>query len=160
MQNDNEQVMEQDTDTDYIAAINELKANSVSKDKYDKLKQENKQLLDTLTSGGQLDQPTAKRTDEELYKIVNSESTNNLEYCKAMCELRNNALDRGEPDPAMPQGHNYQYNQADQDVVDKVFSVIEECIEYAEGDSLLFTNELMRRTNDTPAILNNKNRRK
>lgn len=161
MQNDNEQLQDTNDNTDYINAINELKANSVSKDKYDKLKQENKQLLDTLTSGGQLEQPQPKRSDEELYKILNSESTNNLDYCKAMCELRNNALDRGEPDPAMPQGHNYVFNQADQDVVDKVFDTIEECIEYADGDSILFTNELMRRTNDTPAILNNrgKNRR-
>lgn len=158
MQNDNEQ-MEQNTDTDYIAAINELKANSVSKDKYEKLKKENKQLLDTLTSGGELETTVEKRSDEELRKVLNSESSSNLEYCKALCELRNNALERGEYDPAMPNGHNYQFSQADQDVVDKVFNTIEECIEFADGDSMLFTNELMRRTNDTPAILNNRNRK-
>lgn len=158
MQNDNEQ-MEQNTDTDYIAAINELKANSVSKDKYEKLKKENKQLLDTLTSGGELETTVEKRSDEELRKVLNSESSSNLEYCKALCELRNNALERGEIDPAMPNGHNYQFSQADQDVVDKVFNTIEECIEFADGDSMLFTNELMRRTNDTPAILNNRNRK-
>lgn len=158
MQNDNEQ-MEQNTDTDYIAAINELKANSVSKDKYEKLKKENKQLLDTLTSGGELETTVEKRSDEELRKVLNSESSSNLEYCKALCELRNNALERGENDPAMPNGHNYQFSQADQDVVDKVFNTIEECIEFADGDSMLFTNELMRRTNDTPAILNNRNRK-
>lgn len=37
---------------DYIAAINEMKQNSVSRQQYEKLKQENKELLDTLINGG------------------------------------------------------------------------------------------------------------
>lgn len=159
MQNDNEQ-MEQNTDTDYIAAINELKANSVSKDKYEKLKKENKQLLDTLTSGGELETPSPKRSVEELLNSLNDPSISDIEYCKALCELRNNTLEHVNYDPAMPHGHNYQFSQADQDVVDKFFNVVEECIEFADGDTMLFTNELMRRTNDTPAIINNRNNKR
>ena len=40
----------------YIAAIEELKASTVSRDAYNKLRNENKQLLDALVSGQQLPQ--------------------------------------------------------------------------------------------------------
>ena len=42
-----------DSDVDYLAAIKELKANSVDRAKYDKLKEENKKLLDTVINGGE-----------------------------------------------------------------------------------------------------------
>ena len=40
-----------DTSVDYISAINEIKQNSVDRAAYDKLRAENKQLLDTLVNG-------------------------------------------------------------------------------------------------------------
>ena len=40
---------------DYIAAINELKQNTVDRQKYDQLKAENKRLLDSIVNGQEID---------------------------------------------------------------------------------------------------------
>ena len=50
---------ESDTAPDYISAIQELKANSVTRESYDKLKSENKQLLDALVNGKEMFYKTA-----------------------------------------------------------------------------------------------------
>ena len=39
---------------DYISAISEMKKNSVTRESYDKLKSENKQLLDALVNGKEI----------------------------------------------------------------------------------------------------------
>ena len=41
---------------DYIEAIKEMKQNSVTRESYDKLKSENKQLLDALVNGKEIQQ--------------------------------------------------------------------------------------------------------
>ena len=43
---------EHETTQDYLSAISELKKNSVPKEEYAKLREENKQLLKTITDGG------------------------------------------------------------------------------------------------------------
>ena len=58
--------------TDYIAAIKELKQNSVDRSKYDALKAENKKLLDSIVNGTEIAQPTVedKPDIKELRKAV------------------------------------------------------------------------------------------
>ena len=45
---------QEEENVDYIQTIEQMRQNSVSKDKYDKLKEENKKLLNTLATGGQI----------------------------------------------------------------------------------------------------------
>ena len=56
---ENENSVSQQTEVndsiDYIEAIKEMKQNSVSKEAYEKLKAENKQLLDSIINGTELD---------------------------------------------------------------------------------------------------------
>lgn len=68
--------------TDYIAAIKELKENSVDRSKYDALKAENKKLLDSIVNGTEIAQPTVeqKKSTEELRAAWLSENQTNLEY--------------------------------------------------------------------------------
>ena len=44
----------EDNTSDYISQIKNLKENSVSKDDYNKLKADNKKLIDALANGSQL----------------------------------------------------------------------------------------------------------
>ena len=83
--------------TDYIAAIKELKENSVDRSKYDALKAENKKLLDSIVNGTEI----AQQQSEEKIATAN-----------------------------------------------KVADVLQQCVDYAEGDSAVFTNELQRRIVD------------
>ena len=143
--------VEQDTNN-YIEAIKEIKANSVSKQAYDKLREENKQLLDSLINGKEIELPKQKEPvdiDKIRSKLFDEDRPlSNLEYVSNALKLRDELLERGERDPFLPYGQNI--SPTDEDIIkaDKVATVMKECLEYADGDSELFTNELMRRTND------------
>ena len=143
--------VEQDTNN-YIEAIKEIKANSVSKQAYEKLKEENKQLLDSLINGKEIELPKQKEPvdiDKIRSKLFDEDRPlSNLEYVSNALKLRDELLERGERDPFLPYGQNI--SPTDEDIIkaDRVATVMKECLEYAGGDSELFTNELMRRTND------------
>ena len=72
---------------------------------------------------------------------------NNLEYIKLALELRNTLIAKGETDPFLPVGSQISPTADDAEKAEKVAQVYQECIDYADGDSALFTQELMRRTN-------------
>ena len=143
--------VEQDTNN-YIEAIKEMKANSVSKQAYDKLREENKQLLDSLINGKEIELPKQKEPvdiDKIRSKLFDEDRPlSNLEYVSNALKLRDELLERGERDPFLPYGQNISPTDEDITKAERVATVMKECLEYADGDSELFTNELMRRTND------------
>lgn len=143
--------VEQDTNN-YIEAIKEIKANSVSKQAYDKLREENKQLLDSLINGKEIELPKQKEP-VDINKIRatlfdENRPLSNLEYVSNALKLRDELLEKGERDPFLPYGQNISPTDEDITKAERVATVMKECVEYADGDSELFTNELMRRTND------------
>ena len=71
---------------------------------------------------------------------------NNLEYCDTALKLRDALIENGERDPFLPFGHNVVTTDSDNETANRVSTILKECIDYADGDSQLFTNELMRRT--------------
>ena len=93
--NENEKNLttEETEENDYIQAINELKANTVDKSQYEKLKAENKKLLDSLVSGQtpEIAKPVEKPDINELRKKIFNLDNNpsNIEYIKTLLELRN-----------------------------------------------------------------------
>lgn len=147
--------VEQDTNN-YIEALREMKANSVNKAAYDKLKEENKQLLDALINGGQVTQELQKEPvdiDSLRKKLFSNEAElNNLDYMKTALELREALLDQGSPDPFLPYGQNIAPTDEDIRTADRVAEAIKSCIDYADGDSEIFTNELQRIMVDTSPI--------
>ena len=155
-ENENENVVTvEDNTSDYIEQIKKLKESSVSKDDYNKLKADNKKLIDALANGTQLEgkvEPkiSAVENINELRKKLFSKGSNldNLEYCKTAVELRDALIEKGERDPFLPFGHNVVTTESDNETAERVASVLKECIDYADGDSDIFTNELQRRTVD------------
>lgn len=137
---------------DYIAAIQELKQNSVEREKYNQLKAENKKLLDAIVNGQELDVPKQenKRSIEEIRnELFNGEKDlSNLEFIQNALELRSALIEKGEPDPFLPVGNQITPTDADIAAAEKVATVLQECVDYAEGDSAVFTNELQRRMVD------------
>ena len=147
--------VEQDTNN-YIEAIKEMKANSVEKAAYDKLKEENKQLLDALINGGQVTQELQKEPvdiDSLRKRLFGGDAElSNLDYMKTALELREALLDQGSPDPFLPYGQNIAPTDEDIRTADRVAEAIKSCIDYADGDSEIFTNELQRIMVDTSPI--------
>lgn len=145
----------EDNTQDYLAAIKELKQNSVDRSEYDKLRAENKKLIDAVVNGqpGQEEPVVSKHSKEQIDDLRNElfnspKELNNLEYVTKAMELREALMENGKPDPFLPVGKQISPTRDDLEGAEKVAQVYKECIEYAEGDSEVFTNELMRRTRD------------
>ena len=145
----------EDNTQDYLAAIKELKQNSVDRSEYDKLRAENKKLIDAVVNGqpGQEEPAVSKHSKEQIDDLRNDlfnspKELSNLEYVTKAMELREALMENGEPDPFLPVGKQISPTRDDLEGAEKVAQVYRECIEYAEGDSEVFTNELMRRTRD------------
>ena len=152
---ENENVIVEDNTNDYIKKKKKLKENSVSKDDYDKLRLDNKRLIDALANGTQLEGKVEPKIDaveniNNLRKKLFSKGNDldNLEYCKTAVELRDALIEKGERDPFLPFGHDVVATDSDYESANRVATVIKECIDYADGDSNIFTNELQRRTVD------------
>ena len=145
----------EDNTQDYLAAIKELKEKSVDRSEYDKLRAENKRLIDAVVNGqpGQEEQVVVKHSKEQIDDLRNElfnspRELNNLEFITKTMELREALMENGEPDPFLPVGKQISPTRDDIEGAEKVAQVYKECIDYAEGDSEVFTNELMRRTRD------------
>ena len=145
----------EDSTQDYLAAIKELKQNSVGREEYEKLKAENKKLIDAVVNGqpGQEEQQVVVHTEDDINRLRNElfnseKELSNLDYVSKALELREALMENGKPDPFIPVGKQISPTREDIEIAEKVAQVYKECIEYAEGDSQMFTNELMRRTKD------------
>lgn len=139
----------EDMTPDYLAAINELKQNSVNREDYEKLKAENKKLLDSIVNGTEVALPhEEKKSVEELRANYLKEDQSNLEYITNALKLREALMAEGQPDPFLPVGSQILPTDEDVAKANHVAEVLQECVEYAEGDSSVFTNELQRRLVD------------
>ena len=134
----------------YIEALNQLKANSVDKADYDKLKAENKKLLDSIVNGTEIAQSQlAEKADinELRKKLANSseDGLSSLEYADTMLKLRERLLEEGEEDPFVAHGSQYSPTQLDYDRAHRVAAVLQDCVDRAEGDDATFLAELNKR---------------
>lgn len=146
----NEQGSESEMAGDYLDAIKNLKETTVDRSKYDALKAENKKLLDAVVNGQEINvqQESNRRDAQTIREELFNQEHSNLEYITLALELRNTLIAEGKPDPFLPYGRQISPTREDEEIAEKVAQVYQECVDFAEGDSELFTNELMRRTKD------------
>lgn len=141
-----------DNSSNYIEAIKEMKANTVDKSAYLKLKEENKQLLNSLVTGQGIEVQNKEEpvNIDELRKEMFSskrKDMNNLDFVENALKLRKALMEKGEMDPFVPRGNKITPTDEDFTKAEKVASVLQECVDYADGDSAVFTDELKRRIN-------------
>lgn len=138
---------------DYIEALKEMKKNTVSKEAYEKLQGENKKLLQSLINGETIEGVEAPEAVDvsKLRKELFSTDANlsNLDYVTKALQLRDELIAQGKPDPFLPYGHQIAPTNEDIEAANRVAKVLQECIDYADGDSSIFTNELQRVMVDT-----------
>ena len=140
-----------DTNQDYISALNEMKKNTVSKEAYDKLREDNKKLLDTIVSGQSLEQTEVKEEVDvdalrkELFGKTRRDLSN-LEYVDKALQLRKALMEKGEQDPfVMKAGRTSSPEAEDFKKAERVASVLQECVDIADGNDSVFDNEFQRR---------------
>lgn len=158
MENENIEPKQEQTEVnrkdEAVDALIDLKKNSVPKTEYDELNARYKKVLDSVVNGGTVEvvngEDQGHPIDELRKDLLNPEcNLSNLEYAKKALELRKKVMDEGKVDPFIPVGRQISATDNDIALANKVATVIEECIEIADGDSAIFTNELQRRTMDT-----------
>ena len=143
-------------ETDYIAEIQKLKANTVSIEEYNRLKNDNKKLINALATGegvaAAAPEPEKNINDLRNKLLKDGSNLNNLEYVQTAVELRDALIAQGQRDPFLPYGEGVLPTAEDVECANRVASVYKECIEYADGDPDIFTSELQRRTVDAGPI--------
>lgn len=142
-----------DTEVDYIKIIEELRANTVPLERHLKVIENEKRLANALARGETLAQEKnePKETPEELRKALygnGCDGLSNLDYWDKTLKLRESIIESGKEDPFVPQGKNIVATDTDRAAAQRVADVIQYCIDVADGDSSVFTNELQRRTAD------------
>lgn len=152
-------------ETDNVAlakALKEARENSVSKEEYEKLQEENKRLVSEIINGeggagnGQTitpEQVDIKALREQLYGPKSSELSN-LEIWKKTLELRSAVIAQEGYDPFLPYGEKIKPTAQDMEKANNVATVVQECIDESNGDSEIFTALLQSKTNnDSPSFL-------
>ena len=150
------------TEVNYIETIAEMRKNTVSKTEYNKVLEENKQLLNAMVNGETINQPQQEPVvdiDALRNDLFNREMTN-LEYAEKTLQLRDELLKRGERDPFLPNGRNYIPNDFDTMEADRAAEALQHCIDTAQGNPSIFQNELQRILVDRVPVRKNLNNRR
>ena len=153
-----------ETEFDPVQAINELKQNSVSKEDYNKVVAEKNKYLKALIDGNQVAEVQNKEPVDidglrkELFS--GEKDLTNLEYAKKALELRDAIIERDGVDIFVGRGSKLTPTDDDYEAAQRVADGFQQCIDVAQGDSEIFTRELMRITEDVaPHKINPKIRR-
>ena len=141
-------------------ALKELRENSVSKEDYARLEEENKQLVAQIINGegSGNGQPTPEQVDikqlrEELYGPKGADLSN-LDFWKKTLQLRQAVIEQEGYDPFLPHGAKIKPNEQDVERAEAVAKTVQECIDKSEGSSEVFTALLQQETaNDSPSFL-------
>lgn len=135
---------------DYISAINEIKQNSVSKEAYEKLKADNKRLLDAVVSGKEIEiEAKPQKTRQEALEGWTKEDVNNIDFFQNLLDYRDICIAETEIDPALSIGNKVNGVDMTPEKADEIAQFLREQLEVADGDNAIFTREYQRLIKDT-----------
>lgn len=144
------------TTEELLAQLEKMKKETVPLDKYTKALEDNKVLINQVLNGGTGGDEQEQEviySDEELNKLreelfdTEKHDLTNLEYVTKAVQLRDAILQKsgGKTDIFVGTYNSFEPSQEDYYRAENTAEVFKECIEYAKGDSQLFTQELQRR---------------
>ena len=151
-----EEIKEQNTlnevEQNYIETIKSLKENSVDKESYNKLVEDNKKLVESLVNGNvSATQDKSKEFIDikTLSKNLINEHTTNLDFWKSALDLRETILTNSGGERDIFTFNNKMGNSEDiekqKETANRVADVISQCIVSANGNSRDFCYELQKR---------------
>lgn len=139
----------------YLDQIAKLKKETVSRQQYDELVENNRKLLQNLVDGnyGKPEPTPEPKVDIAALrtKLYSGEyQGNDLSYMQDTLTLRKAIMDEGGVDPFLPLGSRISPTDNDIATAEKTAQVFQSCVDYAKGDNAAFINELARYTMDVP----------
>lgn len=150
--NKDQQEAQDNSNQKYIDALAEMKANTVSKEKFKELEAENKKLLNAVINGDSVESNREAKKEASIEELRGSlfgkernQNMTNLEFCTKALELREKLMEQGEADPFVPQGRKVSATYEDYAQAERVAQGLKEAIAAADGDPVAFNGELHRR---------------
>lgn len=158
----NETKTDNEQEQDYLEAIQNLKDNTVSKEQYEKLRAENKKLLNAVLNDQKADKKeepveTVEQLQNDL-KAIKSELANaqekgmsNLEFTSKALKYREKAMKLGLQDPFVP---NTPTGPEENDFrsAERVAEVLQKCVDDAKGNPATFRNLFEQAVRDDSKI--------
>ena len=157
----NETNNENEQEQDYIEAIQNLKDNTVSKEQYEKLRAENKKLLNAVLNDQKAEKEEPVETVEQLQndlraiksKLANAQEKgmSNLEFASNALKYREKAMKLGLQDPFVP---NTPTGPEENDFrsAERVAEVLQKCVDEAKGNPATFRNLFEQAVRDDSKI--------
>ena len=134
---------------DPVQALNELRQNSVTKDQYNKVIAERDRYAKALFNGTSEDIGKKEPVDiNALHKDLFTKDLSNLEFAEKALALREAIIDKDGVDIFVGKGEKLAPTDDDYRAAQKVADGLQSCVDIADGNSDVFTRELMRITND------------
>lgn len=134
---------------DPVQALNELRQNSVTKDQYNKVIAERDKYAKALFTGKFDDYIYKEPADiNALRKDLFTKDLSNLEFAEKALALREAIIDEAGIDIFVGKGEKLAPTDDDYRAAQKVADGLQSCVDIADGNSDIFTRELMRITND------------
>ena len=138
------------TADDYLNNLQALKDNTVSRDDYQRLVEDNKKLAKALANGEFTSAEEAKSkpvltSEEARAKLFNGKKKPDLQLFSEVLDLRSAVLAEGGRDPFIFSDPEYIPTEQDKLDAERISKSIEEALEYADGDPTIFRTEMMRR---------------
>lgn len=159
-------VPEVDETQKYVDAINTLKNTTVSREQYDKLRDENKTLLESLVNGRTYEtssteetaKPSAKELNDKLNKLSKTHSAD-LEFMETSLAYRDAYIEEFGKDPWCLTGKDSTPTQLDYEDTEQHAQLLKEIIEIAAGNEEVFKREFNRRMSPGRVSINSKLRK-
>ena len=144
--------LENQEEQDAIDIITEMRANTVSKDKYNNLKEDNEKLMRALANGETLTvEPPKTANIEDLRKeYFEFESKNDMEIAQDILALREAIIESGERDPFLPNGKGVQITPEDVRDAQAVADLLQYALDNSQGKNDLFIAQFASQLIDSP----------
>lgn len=153
--------IENQEEVDPIAIIEDMRNNTVPKDKYNKLMADNAKLMKALANGEviQVEAPNTPNIEDLRKEYFNFENKTDLQIAKDTLALRNALIEAGEPDPFLPNGKSVDITEQDEIDANRVADLLEYAINASNDSNAVFLAQLSNKLLDT-SIPRQSNRRR
>lgn len=135
-----------------VDIITEMRQNTVPKDKYNKVMEENQKLMRALANGETVQVEAPKKpTALELHnEWANQEGKSSIQIAKDTLALREAMIDEGMRDPFLPNGKDFVPEAQDIKDAEDVAALLQWAIDGADGNSGVFNSLLASKIIDSP----------
>ena len=138
-------------DVDAISIIQDLKANTVPKDKYQKVVDDNARLMKALANGEtvQVEAPKTPSIEELRSDYLDHENKSDLQRAKETLALRDALIEAGKADPFLPNG-DVELTEQDYKDAQDVADLLRYAIDNSGDDNAVFLAQFSSKIIDAP----------